>query len=62
VDVPAPLLVAPTILLLHQAITIGIAPVSAALTALTVCLIPRGVNSKAIDTDSALRQLPTAPK
>jgi hypothetical protein len=40
VNAPAPLLLAPTILLLHQAITIGIAPVSAALVALAVCLIP----------------------
>jgi hypothetical protein len=38
--VPAPLLLAPTILLFHQAITIGIAPVSAGLTALALCLMP----------------------
>ncbi len=42
VEVPAPLLLAPTILLLLQAITIGIAPVAAALVALAVCLIPLG--------------------
>jgi hypothetical protein len=39
--VPAPLLVAPTIALLHQTITIGIAPLSAALIALTICLMPK---------------------
>jgi hypothetical protein len=37
---PASLLFAPTILLLHLTITIGIAPVSAALVALAVCLSP----------------------
>jgi hypothetical protein len=37
---PAPLLLVPTILMLHQTITIGIAPVSAALIALAVCLEP----------------------
>ncbi len=39
---PAPLLLAPTILLLLQAITIGIAPVASALVALAVCLMPFG--------------------
>jgi hypothetical protein len=39
---PVPLLLAPTILLLLQAITIGIAPAAAALTTLAVCLMPLG--------------------
>jgi hypothetical protein len=38
---PAPLLIAPTIGLLHQTITIGIAPLSAALISLIVCLLPK---------------------
>ena len=38
--VPAPLLLAPTILLFHQAITLGFAPVSMALTALSISLLP----------------------
>jgi hypothetical protein len=38
--VPAPLLLAPTILLLHQAITVGIAPISMGLAALAICLMP----------------------
>jgi hypothetical protein len=37
---PAPLLLAPTILLIHETITIGTAPLSAALVALAVCLMP----------------------
>lgn len=37
---PVALLFSPTILLLHQAITIGIAPISMVLTALAVCLMP----------------------
>ncbi len=37
---PAALLLAPTIVLLHQAITLGVAPVSMALTALAACLMP----------------------
>lgn len=37
---PAPLLLAPAILMLHQTITIGIAPVAAALVALAICLEP----------------------
>ncbi len=43
---PAPLLLAPTIVLLLQAITIGIAPVATALTALVVCLMPLGPSSR----------------
>jgi len=39
--VPAPLLMAPTIALLHQTITIGIAPLSAALVAFVFCLMPQ---------------------
>jgi hypothetical protein len=40
--VPASLILVPTILLLHQAITIGIAPVSAVLIVLAVGLMPLG--------------------
>jgi len=37
---PAALLLAPAIHLMHQAITIGIAPVFAALTSCAACLMP----------------------
>ena len=42
---PAPLLLAPTILLLHQTITLGIAPISAALITIAICLEPTGRES-----------------
>ena len=42
---PAPWLLAPSIFLLHEAITIGIAPLFLALTAMTVCLLPLGTST-----------------
>jgi hypothetical protein len=38
--VPAPLLLAPTILLLHQTITLGFAPASMVLATFSICLMP----------------------
>jgi hypothetical protein len=48
--VPAALLLAPTLFLLHQAITVGVAPVSTALTSLAVCLMPLGLHDQAEQT------------
>ena len=50
---PAPWLLAPTILLLHQAITIGIAPISMGFVALAICLMPLRPASKPITPSPA---------
>lgn len=60
---PAPLLFAPAILLMHQAITIGIAPISAAIAALVFGLVPVGQLPEGWLTEATpLNQKTNSPK